>query len=194
MMGLDLTMMSTNGTAKRSAGQRHQSAWPNCSGRALCRHGDADPPQRRPNNYVSDGKLGLNENYGSLYAAQMRPFTSPLGSRIPCQAPPWGNIAGIDLLTGKTVWQSSATPRSCHCRLKLGVPNIGGRSPPRAASSLSGTLHYFVRAYEVTSVDDLSERQRTVISRRRCQRPRLDEHQSGRCCNRLRSAEVGRYG
>ena len=30
-------------------------------------------------NYDSDGKPGLNENYGSLYAAQMQPFTPPPG-------------------------------------------------------------------------------------------------------------------
>src|SRR5699024_8680280 len=40
----------------------------------------------------------LNENFGAPYAVRLSPFISPLG--IPCQAPPWGTVAGADL-TGK---------------------------------------------------------------------------------------------
>ena len=114
------------------------------------------PRKDATTNYVSDGKPGLNENYGSLYAAQMQPFTSPLGLRIPCQAPPWGNIAGIDLRTGKTVWQhKNGTVRDLSpvpLPFKLGVPNIGGPiTTAGGVTFLSGTLDYFVRAYEVTS-------------------------------------------
>ena len=37
----------------------------------------------------------LNENFGAPFAIKLGPFTSPLG--IPCQAPPWGYVAGADL-------------------------------------------------------------------------------------------------
>jgi quinoprotein glucose dehydrogenase len=86
----------------------------------------------------------------------MAPFTSPLGMRIPCQAPPWGYIAGVDLKTGKTVWQHkngtvedlSALPLP----FKLGVPNIGGPiTTAGGVAFLSGTLDYYVRAYDVTT-------------------------------------------
>jgi len=43
-----------------------------------------------------------NENFGGHYAIKIAPFSSPLG--IPCQAPPWGTLAGVNLKTGKVVW------------------------------------------------------------------------------------------
>jgi quinoprotein glucose dehydrogenase len=43
-----------------------------------------------------------NENYGGSYAAEIGPFLSPLG--VPCQAPPWSAIGGVDLYTGKLAW------------------------------------------------------------------------------------------
>jgi quinoprotein glucose dehydrogenase len=114
------------------------------------------PRKNDKTNYVSNGKPGINENYGAPYAADMAPFTSPLGMRIPCQAPPWGYIAGVDLKTGKTVWQHkngtvedlSALPLP----FKLGVPNIGGPiTTAGGVAFLSGTLDYYVRAYDVTT-------------------------------------------
>lgn len=55
---------------------------------------DAGPPK---------GNLpALNENFGAPFAAHLSPFTSPLG--IPCQAPPWGYVAGADLRTGEIAW------------------------------------------------------------------------------------------
>ncbi|MEX0759955.1 MAG: membrane-bound PQQ-dependent dehydrogenase, glucose/quinate/shikimate family, partial [Tistlia sp.] len=101
-------------------------------------------------NYVSDGAPGLNENYGAPFAAAMAPFTSPLGLRVPCHAPPWGTIAGIDLETGETVWQHrNGTIRDLSplpLPFELGVPSLGG--PIITASGLafmSGTLDYYLR-------------------------------------------------
>ena len=111
-------------------------------------------------NYVSDGKPGLNENYGSLYAAKMDAFTSPIGLRVPCQAPPWGTIAGVDLRTGKTVWQhKNGTVRDLApvpLPLNLGVSNIGGPiATAGGVAFLSGTLDYFVRACDVTNGEEI---------------------------------------
>jgi quinoprotein glucose dehydrogenase len=55
-------------------------------------------------------------------------FLSPLG--LPCQAPPWGYVAGVDLRSGKVVYQhkngtirdSSPVPLP----LRMGVPSLGG--------------------------------------------------------------------
>ncbi|SMF76128.1 quinoprotein glucose dehydrogenase [Tistlia consotensis] len=106
-------------------------------------------------NYVSDGKPGLNENYGAPYAADMGPFTSPLGLRVPCHAPPWGTVAGIDLETGEVAWQHrNGTIRDLAplpLPFGLGVPSLGG--PVITAGGLafaSGTLDYYLRAYDVT--------------------------------------------
>lgn len=44
------------------------------------------PRENATKNYVSNGKPGLNENYGAPFAVDLHPFVSPLG--LPCTAPP----------------------------------------------------------------------------------------------------------
>ena len=46
---------------------------------------------------------GYNPNTGAPFAVYLNPFLSKLG--LPCQAPPWGYVAGIDLVTGKVAWR-----------------------------------------------------------------------------------------
>ncbi len=94
----------------------------------------------------------LNENFGAPFASKMKPFTSPLG--IPCQAPPWGTVAGVDLNEGRIVWQHrNGTVRDLSpvpIPLKLGVPSLGG--PLMTAGGvafLSGSMDDYVRAYDV---------------------------------------------
>jgi glucose dehydrogenase len=45
----------------------------------------------------------FNENFGAPYSVKLGAFLSPVG--LPCQAPPWGYIAGMDLTTGKITYQ-----------------------------------------------------------------------------------------
>ena len=70
----------------------------------------------------------LNENFGAPYAASMGPFLSPLG--MPCQAPPWGYVAGVDLAAGKIAWRHrNGTVRDLSpvpLPFKMGVPGLGG--------------------------------------------------------------------
>ena len=76
-------------------------------------------------------------------------------SRLPCQAPPWGLLAGANLQNGKTIWQRrNGTTRDSFpivpLPLKLGVPALGG--PMITAGGLffySGTLDNYLRAYDV---------------------------------------------
>jgi quinoprotein glucose dehydrogenase len=94
----------------------------------------------------------FNENYGAPYAADMGPFLSPLG--LPCQAPPWGYVAGADLTTGKIIYKHvNGTVQDLSpipVPLKLGVPGIGGPILTKGGVAfLSGTLDYYVRAYDV---------------------------------------------
>ncbi len=102
-----------------------------------------------------EGSLpALNENLGAPFAVKMGPFLSPLG--LPCQAPPWGFVAGVDLVSGEIVWQRrNGTVRDVSplpLPFRMGVPNLGG---PLLTSGgvafLSGTLDYYLRAYDVTT-------------------------------------------
>ncbi|HEX2528814.1 MAG TPA: glucose/quinate/shikimate family membrane-bound PQQ-dependent dehydrogenase [Geminicoccus sp.] len=95
----------------------------------------------------------LNENFGAPFAVQLSAFTSVLG--LPCQAPPWGYVAGADLTTGEIVWKhKNGTTRDAApvpLPFPMGVPNLGG--PIMTAGGvafLSGTIDYYVRAYDVT--------------------------------------------
>jgi len=94
----------------------------------------------------------FNENFGAPYAARMGAFLSPLG--LPCQAPPWGYVAGADLVTGKIAYRHvNGTVRDLSpipLPFKMGVPGIGGPMLTKGGVAfLSGTLDYYVRAYDV---------------------------------------------
>jgi len=103
---------------------------------------------------TKDGEPPFNENFGSAYAAKMGTFLSPLG--LPCQAPPWGYVAGADLTTGKIVYRHvNGTVRDLSpipLPFQMGVPGIGGPIMTKGGVAfLSGTLDYFARAYDVTT-------------------------------------------
>ncbi len=94
----------------------------------------------------------LNENFGAPFAVKLHPFTSPLG--IPCQAPPWGYVAGADLRTGHIAWKHrNGTVRDLSplpLPFRMGVPNLGG--PVMTAGGvafLSGSMDDYVRGYDV---------------------------------------------
>jgi quinoprotein glucose dehydrogenase len=96
----------------------------------------------------------LNENFGAPYAAKMSAFLSPLG--IPCQAPPWGYVAGVDLRSGKILWRHrNGTVRDLSpipLPLRMGVPDLGG--PVITAGGvafLSGSMDDYVRGYDLTT-------------------------------------------
>jgi len=104
------------------------------------------------------GKEATSENNGIKKVAgipwdfELKPFLSPLG--IPCQAPPWGYVAGVDLKTHAVVWQhKNGTIRDsapAPVPLPLGVPSLGGTIVTGGGVAfLSGTLDYYVRAYDV---------------------------------------------
>jgi quinoprotein glucose dehydrogenase len=102
----------------------------------------------------------LNENFGAPFAVKLHPFTSLLG--IPCQAPPWGYVAGADLRTGQIAWKHrNGTVRDLSpipVPFRMGVPNLGG--PVMTAGGvafLSGSMDDYVRAYDVTDGRQLWE-------------------------------------
>ncbi len=105
-------------------------------------------------NLVSEGQPGLGENYGAPFAVELNPFLSVLG--LPCQAPPWGYVAGANLRSGEIAYlRVNGTVRDLAplpFPFEMGVPDLGG--PVMTAGRvafISGTLDRYVRAYDVTS-------------------------------------------
>ncbi|MDA8522880.1 glucose/quinate/shikimate family membrane-bound PQQ-dependent dehydrogenase [Acidovorax sp. NCPPB 4044] len=95
----------------------------------------------------------LNENFGAPFAASMKPFMSPVG--LPCQAPPWGYVAGVDLRTGEVAWKHrNGTVRDLSplpLPFRMGVPGIGGPMLTGGGVAFySGALDNYVRAYDLT--------------------------------------------
>jgi quinoprotein glucose dehydrogenase len=101
---------------------------------------------------------GVQPNAGAPYAVIMHPLMSPFG--VPCQAPAWGYVAGIDLTTAKVVWKhKNGTTRDSSpipIGMKLGVPSMGGSMVTAGGVGfLSGTLDQYLRAYDVKSGKEL---------------------------------------
>ncbi|KIU50977.1 MULTISPECIES: glucose/quinate/shikimate family membrane-bound PQQ-dependent dehydrogenase [Pseudomonas] len=101
---------------------------------------------------------GVQPNTGAPYAVIMHPFMSPLG--VPCQAPAWGYVAGIDLTTNKVVWKhKNGTSRDSSpipIGLPVGVPSMGGSMVTAGGLGfLSGTLDQYLRAYDVNTGKEL---------------------------------------
>jgi quinoprotein glucose dehydrogenase len=106
---------------------------------------DAHPP---------GSEIGVQPMYGVPYGVELHPFLSPIG--LPCPAPPWGYVAGIDLRTQKILWQHTvgttmdATPLPLS--FKLGMPMLGGTMVTAGGVAfLTATMDDYIRAFDVTT-------------------------------------------
>ncbi|WP_207477784.1 glucose/quinate/shikimate family membrane-bound PQQ-dependent dehydrogenase [Arenibaculum pallidiluteum] len=108
-----------------------------------------------PGQPVNAGEAGLNLNTGGPYAVIMQPFMSPI--MLPCQTPPWGYVAGVDLRTGRTAWMhrngtiQDAGPVPLP-PIRLGVPGLGG--PMITAGGvvfLAASIDNYLRAYDLAT-------------------------------------------
>ncbi|MFS2177824.1 glucose/quinate/shikimate family membrane-bound PQQ-dependent dehydrogenase [Rhizobium pisi] len=112
----------------------------------------ADIPPRGQDEKGSE--QGLNRNDGAPYGVFMGPFLGLL--KIPCQAPPWGYVAGVDLRTGKIAYMhKNGTVRDMTplpLPFKVGVPGIGGPMLTKGGVAFLGAaVDNYLRAYDVTS-------------------------------------------
>ena len=108
-------------------------------------------PQPQPRPASSEGN-GIQPNTGAPYAVKISPFLTPWG--VPCQAPPWGWVAGVDLVTGKTIWQhKNGTTRDTAplgIPLPLGVFGKGGMLVTRGGVVFFGAaVDNYLRAYDL---------------------------------------------
>ena len=118
---------------------------------------DQIPPKEQDE---KGSEQGLNRNEGAPYGVYMGPFLGPLA--IPCQAPPWGYVAGADLRTGKIAYKlKNGTVRDMApvpLPLKVGVPGIGGPIITKGGvASLGAAVDDYLRAYDLMSGRQLWE-------------------------------------
>lgn len=108
----------------------------------------------------SASEQGLQVNEGAPYAVELGPLLSVLG--LPCQAPSWGDVAGIDLQSAEVVWKHpngttrDSMPFDLPIGLNVGVPALGGPlTTAGGVSFLSGTLDQYLRGYDITTGEEL---------------------------------------
>ncbi|ADU69149.1 membrane-bound PQQ-dependent dehydrogenase, glucose/quinate/shikimate family [Pantoea sp. At-9b] len=110
--------------------------------------------------FTKDGQPYWNENFHGDYAIHIQQLASDLG--IPCIAPPWGRMVGVDLKSGKTEWlrrvgttknlNTSFLPGRFPIGFPMGMVAHGG--PLVTAGDLvfhGATADNFFRAYDSTT-------------------------------------------
>ena len=107
---------------------------------------------------TDEGDPVFSENFGAPYAVELGAFRSPIG--LPCQQPPWGYVAGVDLTSGERVYMhKNGTVRDLSplpLPFEMGVPGIGGPIVTRGGLAfLSGTLDYYVRGYDLATGEEI---------------------------------------
>ena len=85
-------------------------------------------------------------------------FVSPFGA--PCTPPPWGTLAGIDLVTGEVRWQVPLGTTRDKAPFPFwfikGAPNMGGPVVTRSGLTFIGaTTDHYVRAFNTDTGEEI---------------------------------------
>lgn len=110
--------------------------------------------------FTQDGQPYWNENFHGDYAIHIQQLASDLG--IPCIAPPWGRMVGVNLKTGKTEWlrrvgttknlSTSFLPGRFPIGFPMGMVAHGGPLVTAGDVVFHGaTADNFFRAYDINS-------------------------------------------
>ncbi|MBV6286916.1 membrane-bound PQQ-dependent dehydrogenase, glucose/quinate/shikimate family [Pseudomonas aegrilactucae] len=104
---------------------------------------------------------GVGSTYpmdGTPFVIDHKAFNSPLG--IPCQSPPWGVFAAIDLKTRQQVWERPAGTVQdavingvrANLPIPLGMPTLGGGVSTAAGLVFyAGTQDFYLRALDIAT-------------------------------------------
>lgn len=94
---------------------------------------------------------------GAPYGIKREPLLSPLG--LPCNPPPWGVLAAVDLDSGAVVWRTTlgtTEDLAPGTAFKLGTPNVGG--PLVTAGGLvfiGAAMDNYLRAFDAANGKEL---------------------------------------
>lgn len=110
--------------------------------------------------FSEEGTPYWNENFNGDYAIRIKQFASGLG--VPCIAPPWGRMVGVDLNTGKTEWlrrtgtsknlKTSFLPGRFPIGFPMGMVAHGGPLVTAGGVVFHGaTADNFLRAYDINT-------------------------------------------
>ena len=100
---------------------------------------------------ASEGN-GVQLNHGAPFAVEISPFLTPWG--LPCQAPPWGWVAAMDISNGHIFWKhKNGTTRDTApfgIPLPLGVPGQGGTVTTKGGVAFVGaTIDNYLRGFDI---------------------------------------------
>jgi quinoprotein glucose dehydrogenase len=107
---------------------------------------------------------GMAAQIGTPYAAKPSPFLSPIFA--PCQAPPYGRLSAVDLVSRKLVWShpvgtardSGPLGLSSGLPFTMGAPNMGGSVTTAGGLIFMGaTQDRYLRAFNVENGKTLWE-------------------------------------
>ncbi|WP_447928188.1 glucose/quinate/shikimate family membrane-bound PQQ-dependent dehydrogenase [Vreelandella sp. EE27] len=108
----------------------------------------------------SASEQGLQPNAGAPYAVELGPLLSIFN--LPCQAPSWGDVAGIDLQSAEVVWKHpngttrDSMPFGLPIGLPVGVPALGGPlTTAGGVTFMSGTLDQYLRGYNLETGEEV---------------------------------------
>ena len=126
----------------------------------LVARADADRLGVTPTDMTKDAapSHGMAAQRGTPYASKPGPFLSVLFA--PCQAPPYGRLTAVDLVSRKVVWShpvgtardSGPLGLSSGLPFTLGTPNMGGSVTTRGGLVFMGaTQDRYLRAFDVAT-------------------------------------------
>jgi quinoprotein glucose dehydrogenase len=103
-------------------------------------------------NLPAGTETGVQPMFGTPFGVQLGPFLSTI--HIPCLAPPWGNIAAIDLRTNQVIWEHRVGTIRDETPLplpfNLGTPMLGGPlATAGGVAFLTSTMDYYIRAFDM---------------------------------------------
>lgn len=118
------------------------------------------PETEKERLFTKDNSPYWNENFEGTHAIHIQQLSSDLG--IPCIAPPWGRMVGVDLTTGKTEWMRRVgTTKNLNTtflpgRFPIGFPMgmVAHGGPLVTAGDVvfhGATADNFFRAYDINT-------------------------------------------